>query len=65
MPALAVQRDVFRKQVREQYTLYWNPRLTALQPMRCSRCGGACMTSPTKRALLQALPVEHISLALS
>jgi len=39
MPALAVQCDVFRKQARKQHTLYWNPLLTALEPMRCSRCG--------------------------
>ncbi|MCY3019130.1 MAG: hypothetical protein NTW87_08900 [Planctomycetota bacterium] len=39
MPALAVQCDVFRKQARKQHTLYWNPLLTALEPMRCARCG--------------------------
>jgi len=39
MPALAVQCDVFRKQARKQHTLYWNPLLTALEPLRCSNCG--------------------------
>jgi len=44
MPALAVQCDVFRKQARKQHTLYWNPLLTALEPMRCANCGAPAFT---------------------
>lgn len=39
LPVLAVTCDVFRKQAHREHTVYWNPILTALEPMCCSRCG--------------------------
>jgi hypothetical protein len=39
MPALAIECEVFRKQARRIHTLYWNPVLTALEPLGCSVCG--------------------------
>ncbi|MFH0939031.1 MAG: hypothetical protein V1899_07105 [Planctomycetota bacterium] len=41
LPVLAVQCEIFRKQARKLHTLYWNPVLTALEPMRCSMCGAS------------------------
>lgn len=39
MPVLAVELDVFRKQARKTHRVYWNPVLTALEPMCCTHCG--------------------------
>ncbi len=39
LPVLAVTCEVFRKQARREHKLYWNPVLTALEPLCCSRCG--------------------------
>jgi hypothetical protein len=41
LPVLAVQCEVFRKQARKLHTLYWNPVLTALEPLCCSVCGAS------------------------
>lgn len=41
MPVLAIELDVFRKQARRKHTVYWNPVLTALEPMCCARCGAS------------------------
>ena len=39
LPVLAVTCEVSRKQARREHLVYWNPILTALEPMCCSRCG--------------------------
>jgi len=39
LPVLAVTCDVFRKQARREHIVFWNPVLTALEPLCCSTCG--------------------------
>ncbi len=38
LPVLAVECDVLRKQAKRSLDLYWNPLLTALEPMACGNC---------------------------
>ncbi len=40
-PVLAVECEVMRKQAQRMPRVYWNPVLTALEPMACGRCGTA------------------------
>ena len=39
LPALAVDLSVQRKRAKRIHTVYWNPLLKQLEPIRCSRCG--------------------------
>ena len=39
LPVLKVTLEVFRKQARREHALFWNPVLTALEPMCCAVCG--------------------------
>ena len=39
LPALAVDLSVQRKRAQRIHTVYWNPLLKQLEPIRCSRCG--------------------------
>jgi len=39
IPALAVDLSVERKRARRMHTVYWNPLLKQLEPIRCTRCG--------------------------
>ncbi len=39
IPALAVELSVQRKRAQKNHTVYWNPLLKQLEPIRCSGCG--------------------------
>jgi hypothetical protein len=39
LPVLEVHCEVFRKQSQKERLLYWNPLLTALEPLACGGCG--------------------------
>jgi hypothetical protein len=41
MPVLGVVCEVLRKQADRLHMLYWNPALTALEPLACSACGAS------------------------
>ncbi len=39
IPALAIDLSVQRKRAQRKHTVYWNPLLKQLEPIRCTRCG--------------------------
>jgi hypothetical protein len=39
LPVLAIDLLVQRKRARRTHSVYWNPLLKQLEPIRCSRCG--------------------------
>ncbi|HUU69304.1 MAG TPA: hypothetical protein VM186_07260 [Planctomycetota bacterium] len=42
---LAVRCEVYRKQARKARTVYWNPLLKELEPIRCSVCGSSTFSA--------------------